>query len=54
MQSYLAGIVRLQFAQNPGGFLSVGEKLSQPTHFALFTLGNLAFLAAISGFLARR
>jgi signal peptidase II len=53
-QSYLAGIARLQFAQNPGGFLSVGEQLSQPMRFALFTLGNLAFLAAIAGFLARR
>ena len=53
-QSYLSGLVRLQFAQNPGGFLSVGEELSHQMRFALFTLGNLAFLAAIAGFLARR
>ena len=53
-KSYLAGIVRLEYAQNPGGFLSLGGRLSPNVRFALFTIGNGAFLAAIAWYLARR
>lgn len=53
-QSYLAGMLRLQYAQNPGGFLSIGDGLSHQVRFALFTLANVAFLAAIACFIARR
>jgi signal peptidase II len=53
-QSYLAGMLRLQYTHNPGGFLSVGEGLSQQARFVLFTLGNVAFLAVIACFVARR
>jgi signal peptidase II len=46
--SFLGDLFRLQYAQNPGGFLSVGATLPSPWGIVLFTLGGsvlvLAFL----------
>lgn len=54
MQTYLGGVVRFVYAQNPGGFLSAGEGLSVKARFAVFTLTNLVFLAVILCLLIRR
>lgn len=35
-----AGIVRLQYAENPGGFLSLGSDLSAGARFAIFSVGT--------------
>jgi signal peptidase II len=46
--SYLGGTVRLVYAQNPGGFLSLGGDLSPHMRFSLFTFGNCVFLAVLT------
>ena len=43
-QSFLADTVRLTYAENIGGFLSVGETLPGPARTALFTVATGAFL----------
>jgi signal peptidase II len=52
-QSYLAGTVRLVYAQNPGGFLSLGDSLSPNARFIVFTLANFGLLAAVAYVLIR-
>lgn len=54
MQTYLGGVVRFFYAQNPGGFLSAGDGLSIKARFALFTLTNIVFLAVVLFLLIRR
>jgi signal peptidase II len=50
-RSYLADSIRLEYAENPGGFLSLGASLPDAVRTALFTVGTgcalmtLAFLA---------
>lgn len=38
-QSFLGGILRLTFAENPGAFLGLGGSLSRPVQFWLLTAG---------------
>jgi signal peptidase II len=53
-QSYLANTVRLQYALNPGGFLSLGANLAPGVRFWLFTVLNVALLVgAVYMLLAR-
>jgi signal peptidase II len=51
--SFLADTVRLQYAENPGAFLSLGANLPEPLRFGLFALGDAALLALITLALAR-
>jgi signal peptidase II len=51
--SFLADTVRLQYAENRGGFLSLGAEWPEPLRFGLFALGNAALLAFIGIALAR-
>ena len=53
-RSYLANTLRLEYVRNPGGFLSVGNRLSQHLRFWLFTVANAAILFAVACFLAAR
>lgn len=53
-QSYLADTVRLEYALNPGGFLSLGSRLDPPLRFALFIVLNVALLAGGVYLLAAR
>lgn len=46
-QSFLADTVRLVYAENTGGFLSLGDNLTQPARTALFTVGTGIVLAAL-------
>jgi len=48
-RSYLSGIVRLEYAENPGGFLSMGTGLSAQQRFVLFTVANgLILIGAVA------
>jgi signal peptidase II len=53
-QSFLADTVRLTYAENTGGFLSVGEDLSPSARTALFTVGTGLILALAVWFASRR
>jgi signal peptidase II len=37
--SYLNDTLRLEYAENPGAFLSLGSRLSEPVRFVVFRLG---------------
>ena len=44
-QSFLADTFRLQYAENPGGFLSLGAGWPRPVRTAIFGGGNALLLA---------
>jgi len=44
--SFLGDTLRLQFAENPGAFLSVGASLPHRWGTAVFTIGGVAFVLA--------
>ena len=46
-QSYLGDTVRLDYALNPGGFLSLGSNLSPTARFCIFVGFNLCVLMAV-------
>jgi len=47
-ESFLDGTVRLEYAENPGAFLSLGESLPSPLRTAVFTVGTgLVLLATV-------
>lgn len=50
--SYLGDTFRLQYAENPGAFLSFGAGLSANARYAIFTLGLGALTAALVGWAA--
>ena len=50
-QSYLGDTVRLGYALNPGGFLSMGAQLSPTTRFTIFVTLNLCVMSAVALFL---
>jgi signal peptidase II len=52
-QSFFADTVRLQYHENPGGFLSLGASWPPAARLLLFQFGNALFLAG-AGFLAAR
>ena len=52
-QVYAGGVVRLQYAENPGGFLSFGADLPEAARRNLFTLGTGALLVALAVFALR-
>lgn len=52
-KSYLADSVRLIYAENPGGFLSLGADLDEPLRTALFTIGTGLMLVALCALLWR-
>lgn len=45
--SFLAGVIRLDYTENPGAFLSLGASLPDRWRTALFTFGCSAGIAAI-------
>jgi signal peptidase II len=48
------GVVHLEYAENPGAFLSLGDALQPGTRFWIFVIGASVMLAAIAAILARR
>ncbi len=50
-QSLFSGIVRLEYALNPGGFLSLGSNLPERFRPWFFVACNVGFMLAIGGFL---
>ena len=53
-RSYLGNVVRLEYALNPGGFLSVGSHLPDGWRFALFIVLNTMFLVVLASILLTR
>ena len=51
--SFLNGIVSLQYAENPGAFLSLGARLSEETQYWIFTVAVAAVLSALFIFALR-
>lgn len=54
VRSYWGDTVRIQYAENKGGFLSLGANLSERARFLLLTVSNGVFLAVIVGILLWR
>lgn len=52
-RSYLGDTIRLQYVQNPGGFLGAGGSLSPRARFWLFTVMNCSLLAVVGFILVR-
>ena len=52
-RSYVGGVVRLDYTENSGGFLSLGADLPASARTAIFTVGN-GLLLSILGLLAIR
>jgi len=52
--SFFGDVFRLQHMQNHGAFLSLGDTLSGPARFAVFTLAVGAALAAMVVYLVRK
>ena len=50
-QILLAGTVRLEYALNPGGFLSLGHNISEPMRSWIFVACNVFTMCVITGFL---
>ncbi|MDP9121043.1 MAG: signal peptidase II [Acidobacteriota bacterium] len=48
-RSYLGDVIRIEYAENPGGFLSLGADLSPALRFWVFTILVAGFLAAVAG-----
>src|SRR6266496_2675900 len=47
-REYLAAILRLEYAENTGGFLSIGATLPQAIRTLVFVVGTAGVLAAVS------
>jgi len=52
-RSFLADTVRLTYAENRGGFLSLGADLAEPLRTAVFTLGTGFALVVLLGLMWR-
>ena len=48
---YLGGLFRIQYAENPGAFLSLLGGVDPQVRFWLLTVGNGLILAAVAGYL---
>jgi signal peptidase II len=53
-QIYVSGVVRIEYAMNPGGFLSLGSVLPPKLRFWTFIALNALFLSAAALFLVGR
>lgn len=53
-QSYLAGTIRLEYALNPGGFLSLGSNLPDQCRAWIFIGANSCLMLAVCSFLVLR
>ena len=52
-RSYWADTVRLVYAENTGGFLSLGEELPEAARTAVFGVGTALILCALAGVAVR-
>ncbi len=50
---YAGGLLRIEYAENPGAFLSLGANLPDPARFAVFTLFVVALLIGLAVFALR-
>lgn len=52
--SFLGNTLRLEYAENPGAFLSLGASLAAPHRFLLLTVVSGLILAALAAFICLR
>lgn len=52
--SYLHNTVRLEYVENTGAALSLGDQLSKPVSFWLLSMLPLAFLLVLAGYVLRK
>jgi len=52
--SFLGDLLRLEYVENQGGFLSLGARLPEPARIWLFVLGTAALLGWVGIMLARQ
>ena len=50
--SFMGDMIRLQYSQNPGAFLSLGAALPSYARFWVFVVGPVLALVVVAGFLA--
>ena len=50
-QSYMGDTIRLEYALNPGGFLSLGSSLSPTSRFYIFVAANICVMTGVALFL---
>lgn len=50
---YAAGLLRIEYAENPGAFLSLGANLSEELRFVVFTVFVIALLIGLAVFALR-
>ena len=53
-RTYWGNLLRIEYAENKGGFLSLGAQLSEQSRFVLLTLVNTGFMVVISWLLLSR
>jgi signal peptidase II len=53
-QSFLADFVRLDYAENTGGFLSIGSELEPAVRTAIFTIGTAVLMLGLLIAVVRR
>ena len=52
--TYLGGMVRLQYAKNPGAFLGLGASLPEGWRFGIFTAMNTLLIGGLLIYMLRR
>lgn len=53
-RTYFGGVLRLQYALNPGGFLSLGHNLPKPVRDGIFTGFGIGLMALLTGYLVAK
>lgn len=54
VHSYLGDVIRLEYAVNPGGFLSLGSQLPSAYRWFFFVVFNTLVMLLVTGFLLAR
>jgi len=53
-RTYFGGVLRLQYALNPGGFLSLGHDLPKPVRNGIFTGFGVGLMAVLAAYLVAK
>lgn len=53
-RTYLGGVVRLEYAENPGGFLSLGSELPKTVRRGIFLVVGGGLMAAVAFYIVRK
>lgn len=53
-RTYCGGVLRFEYAENPGGFLSLGSELPKPVRRGIFLVFGGGLMALVGGYLFRK